>query len=288
MIVLTSGLIILYEYQFGFVIPENLPENQINNIDDFTEGFAIYNNSLATQGNVSNWVMEGPGEVTFDGDWMTMNSPSEEFHHVYWCPEDFPNSFIAQWKVQNLEVDGGLCIVFFATTSLSGGDIFDASLSTRTGVFDQYTRGLNGYHISYYANGKDEPGREFANLRKNSGFNLVQNGRAGIPLESTSIHTITLVKDQHHIVMFIDSREIINWIDTGIIDMPPHTTGKIGFRQMKWTNFRYCNFTVWSLANESNELPAVSPISISSLFLVIISIISLISISIVIYIRRRK
>jgi len=290
-IIITSGLFVFFELQYGFVIPETLPENQINNISDFTQGSLLYNNSLANQSDVNDWVMEGPGELNFTNNWMRIYSPNEEFHHVFWCPEDFPNSFIAQWKVQNLEIDAGLCIVFFAAKGLNGENVLNSS-SQRTGVFEQYTRSLNNYHISYYANARNEPGREISNLRKNNGFNLVQNGRAGIPIDSTSIHTVTLVKDQHHIVMFIDSREIINWIDNGIIDTQPHTDGKIGFRQMKSTNFKYCNFTVWVLANESSTLPAVSPISIPSVPFVIVAIVGLVAIlpiiSIIKRIRRRK
>jgi hypothetical protein len=79
-----------------------------------------------------------------------------------------------------------VCASFFSRQKAQKGqDIFDASLPLRDGTFTQYTKGkINTYHISYYANGKDDPGRLTANLRKNKGFHLVQTGEPGIPIHS--------------------------------------------------------------------------------------------------------
>jgi hypothetical protein len=104
---------------------------------------------------------------------------------------------------------------------------------------------FNCYHISYYANGRDNPGREISHLRKNKGFNLVQELEPGIPVKSTDIHKITLVKDGARIVMFVGNRKIIDWTDDGKEYGPVLQDGKIGFRQMQWTHFRYRNFKVW-------------------------------------------
>jgi len=74
-------------------------------------------------------------------------------HHVFWCPENFPDRFIAEWEAQNREPDAGLCIVFFAAKGEKGEDIFDPFLPKRDGTFKQYTQGkIISYHISYYAN----------------------------------------------------------------------------------------------------------------------------------------
>ena len=214
---------------------------------DFKKGKLLYSNQLANQSEVKDWVMEGPAKVEFKNDWMHMYSPNEEGHHVYWCPADFPASFIAEWEVQNIETDAGLCIAFFAAKGLKGESIFDSYLPKRTtGVFTDYTKGaMNCYHISYYANGKDHPGREFANLRKNKGFNLVQTGEMAIPIDSKAIHKVRLVKNEGEISMFIDDRKIIDWKDDGVKFGKVLEGGKIGFRQMQWTHFAYRNFKVW-------------------------------------------
>ena len=212
------------------------------------KGALLYENALSSVDLLEGWRLEGPGKVECIDSWMHMYAPNEDGHHVYWCPEDFPADFIAEWEVQNMEPDAGLCIVFFSALGQNGEDIFDASLKPRDGIFKSYTKSdINCYHISYYANGKDNSGREVAHLRKNAGFNKVQIGEPGIPVQSKAIHEIKLMKNGNHIAMSVDDREIINWQDDGKEYGPVLGSGKIGFRQMKWTHFRYRNFKVYAI-----------------------------------------
>ena len=214
---------------------------------EFTKGKLLYSNSLANADKVNDWILEGPAKIEFKNKWMHIFSPNEEGHHVFWCPVDFPDNFIAEWEAQNQEIDAGLCIIFFAAKGLKGESIFDVSMPKRTlGTFTDYTKGaMNDYHISYYANGRDNPNRETANLRKNKGFKLVQTGEMGIPVQSTAIHKMRLIKQEGKILMYIDDRKIIDWTDDGIKYGKILESGKIGFRQMQWTHFAYSNFKVW-------------------------------------------
>ena len=215
----------------------------------FTKGELLFESTMKVSESVNSWKMEGPGTVDFRDGWLHMFSPEEKMHHVYWCPETFPSSFIAEWEAQNVERDAGLCIVFFAARGENGEDIFDPSLPKRNGVFKQYTRGrILSYHISYYANSPHNPNRRDSHLRKNNQFILVQTGKEGIPTKSKEVHKIRLIKDEAHIVMFVDESKIIDWIDDGKTHGPFYTSGHIGFRQMKWTYFRYRNFKVWKLS----------------------------------------
>ena len=177
-----------------------------------------------------------------------MFSPNEKSHHVFWCPKELPSSFMAEWEMQNLNTNAGLCIVFFSAKGINGLDVMHPSQKKRFGVFNQYTKGdLNNYHISYYTNNPKKPNRPFAHLRKNKGFTTVQYGEKGIDANSKSIHKIRLVKKDNHISMFIDDREIINWKDDGLKYGEQHTGGKFAFRQMQWSHFRYRNFKVWNI-----------------------------------------
>ena len=216
---------------------------------NFTKGNLLYENPLAQDKDVADWIMEGPGILSFKDGWMEMFAPDEKYHHVFWCPKEFPASLMAEWEAQNLETDAGLCIIFFAAKGKNGEDIFDPSFPKRDGTFDNYTKSkfLNCYHISYYANGRDDPGREIAHLRKNSGFNMVQQKEPGIPVKSVAIHRLRLVKENDHILMWVDNRKIIDWRDDGTSYGPVLQEGKMGFRQMKWTHFRYRDFKVWEL-----------------------------------------
>jgi hypothetical protein len=209
-------------------------------------GDLLFSTAMDKEGT-EDWIMEGPGELSFEHGWMRMYSPNEEGHHVLWNPMDFPSSFVAEWSVQNLETDAGLAIVFFAAKGEAGEDIFDPVLPERDGTFSQYTNGrIKSYHISYYTNAAHLPDRGYANLRKNNTFTLLQSGENGIPSGSTSIHRITLAKRREHIMMYVDDRKVIDLIDTGI-DGPALGGGKIGLRQMQWTNMQYRNFRVWAL-----------------------------------------
>ena len=211
----------------------------------------IYQSAMDSAASVKDWVMEGPGHLKFSDGWMEMRSPNEEMHHVYWCPETLPSDFMAQWEMQNLHLEAGLCIVFFAATGLEGEDVMDSSLPKRDGKFSQYNNGvLKNYHISYYAHNPKSPARAVARLRKNPGKNIVNEGPPGINVESDRAHKVTLIKNEAHIRLFIDDRLIIDWIDDGKINDGPLGRGKIALRQMQWTHFRYRNFKVWSLDSD--------------------------------------
>jgi hypothetical protein len=220
-------------------------------VADFKKGQLLYENPMSSKTDLSGWTMEGAGVVEFRDNWMEMFSPQEKSHHVYWCPVEFPASFVAEWEAQNLETDAGLCIIFFAAKGKKGEDILDSSFPKRDGTFNQYTKSkfFNCYHISYYANGRDNPGREISHLRKNSGFELVQEKEPGIPVKSTAVHRLKLAKVGARIVMWVDDRKIIDWLDDGKKYGPVLQEGKIAFRQMEWTHFRYRNLKVWKLEN---------------------------------------
>lgn len=208
----------------------------------------VYQSTMGSESSVEGWTMEGPGRLSFADGWMEMDSPEQEMHHVYWCPETLPASFVAQWDMQNLNLDAGLCIVFFAATGLNGEDVMNASLPKRDGTFSQYNNGaLKNYHISYYANTPKLPNRDVARLRKNPGKNIVFEGPRGIEVSSDQAHTVTLIKEGSRIRLFVDERSIIDWSDESEANGEALAAGKIALRQMQWTRFRYRNFRVWSV-----------------------------------------
>ncbi len=208
----------------------------------------FYENKFSNSSDIKDWLLEGEAEVLIKDGWLEMYSPDQKAHHVFWCPKELPSNFMAEWELQNLNPDAGLCIVFFAAKGVDGKDVMHPSLKKRTGVFRQYTKSdLNNYHISYYANNPKKPNRPFAHIRKNKGFVTVQYGEQGIPASSTFVHKVNLVKKENQITMTIDGREIINWKDDenkyGLVLQE----GKFAFRQMQWSHFRYRNFKVWNI-----------------------------------------
>lgn len=217
------------------------------------KGALLYENALASKANLTGWRMEGPGLITLEDAWMEMASsePDSEGptgHIVHWCDQNFPADFVAEFEMQPRS-EHGLVILFFSAKGVKGEDIFDPSLLPRNGIFGHYTgRDINSYHVSYYANTPGAgQGRGTSNLRKNSGFWLVDQGPIGIPPGSRAIHRITVFKDSNRIEVGVDGRRVIRWFDPADRYGPVHGSGKIGFRQMKWMKARYRNFRVFSL-----------------------------------------
>ena len=162
-------------------------------------------------------------------------SPGEQMHHVYWCPEAFPASFAAEWEMQNLHPQAGLCIVFFAATGLDGQDVHDPALPARDGTFSQYNKGeLKNYHISYYANTPNLPARPVARLRKNPGAVIVHEGPPGIVADSTEIHRVRLMKDRAQIALWVDDRLIIDWTDNGTFSLDIDGTAVVNDGNFNW------------------------------------------------------
>jgi hypothetical protein len=219
---------------------------------DNLKGRQLYTIDMGNEKAMADWRLEGPGILERDAEWLAMSSREADTdgpagHIVYWPPMEFPDNFIAEWDFQPTTSDG-LCIVFFAARGINGKDIFDDSITERTGIFNQYhSSDINCYHISWYANTPGVPGRITTNLRKNAGFHVVSNGSPGVPAGSTDIHHVTLMKRGGHIQLGVDGKQIINWTDDGQRYGPILGGGKIGLRQMKWTEGRYRNFTVWAV-----------------------------------------
>ena len=212
------------------------------------KGKLIYSDLLSNGQDVANWKMEGPGEVKFADGWMEMYSPGGKWDHFFWCPKDFPESFIAECQMQNMDTTAGLTIIFFAAKGSKGEDIFDASLPKRDGTFKYYNKGqIDCYHISYYSNNPKNPERHDSHLRKDPMFALLQTGKEGIPGSSDAVHAIRLIKYRANIIMYVNDRKIIDYTDDGKTFGPVYTSGKIGFRQMRWTDFRYRDFKVWEV-----------------------------------------
>jgi hypothetical protein len=216
-------------------------------------GDLVYENALDSPETTENWRMEGPGIVRHEEGWMHMESAEPDSqgntgHIVHWCDEDFPADFLCEFEIQP-ESEHGLVILFFCAKGCEGKDIFDPSLAERTGIFGHYTGGdIDSYHVSYYANTPGAgQGRCTSNLRKNSGFYLVDQGPIGIPPASRDVHEVAVLKRGARVEVAVDGRRLIRWFDPGDRYGPVLGEGKIGFRQMKWMQARYRNLRVWAV-----------------------------------------
>jgi hypothetical protein len=212
-------------------------------------GELLYETLMDRPESLEGWVAEGPLNLSHGDGYVMMRSENFEGHTVFWCPEDFPSSFVAEWEFKPLSLYG-LAIIFFAAKGQNGEDIFDPSLPPRDGVFSHYIRGaITSYHVSYFANVRDfQMGRTDTNLRKNNQFYRVGGGPVAIQPGARGWQHLRLVKDGNRIQLSANGRTFLDWTDDNPERYgPPHGDGKIGLRQMDSTIGLYRNFRVWSL-----------------------------------------
>lgn len=224
--------------------------------EDLTKEFEAKRGKLLYDGSkidpkFASWKKEGPANCYFKDGWEVFEStqPKKHKHIVWWCPEKFPKSFIAEWEIKMIS-DYGLCIIFFAAKGENGESVFDPSLPERDGTFINYIEGkIQSYHISYLTNAGHNPGRPQVNLRKNNSFYLMAQGAPGMPFDKKT-HRIFLCKDKSKIFMAIDGRPVMNYIDKGTKRYGKvYSDGWMALRQMSWAVGAYRNFKVWELKN---------------------------------------
>ncbi len=147
----------------------------------------IYENPLAAEADIKDFIMEGEAVITFPlGRMRLENKLSEKegqkANYVLWCPEEFPSDVLITWDFYPVR-EPGLCMMFFAARGMGDQDLFDGSLQKRTGEYVQYHHGdINAFHISYFRRKEpDERSFHTCNLRKSYGFHLTAQGGDPIP-----------------------------------------------------------------------------------------------------------
>jgi hypothetical protein len=215
-------------------------------------GQLLYESMMDSPESLDGWVAEGPLDLRVEDGHVLMRAKAFEGNTVFWCPRDFPDSFVAEWQFQPVS-HYGLAIVFFAAKGEQGQDIFDPALPERDGNFGHYIKGaITSYHVSYFANVMQyQMGRTDSNLRKNNNFYRVGGGPVAIAPGAQGWQHVRLIKDRNRIQLACNGRTFVDWSDDNPERYgPPHRDGKIGLRQMTPTIGLYRNFRVWALTDE--------------------------------------
>lgn len=227
---------------------------------------ALYENPLAKPDDVRDWIMEGPGAVSFPRGRLQLESTqdpgpdtdqaaNQRENLVFWCPVVFPDNIQISREFTPLH-EPGLAILFFGAVGKDGRDLFDSSLAPRTGPYEQYHHGdIHALHVSYFRR-KYHSERSFnlCNLRKSHGFHMVASGADPIPSVKDAIgpYRLTLTKRGRDVSFRIASinecqpeLEVLRWEDDGKTYGPLLGAGRIGFRQMapliaEYANLRVC------------------------------------------------
>lgn len=217
-------------------------------------GALLYENPLSSAADHDGFVLEGKAGIEIVDGTTRLTSVVDESarqaaNYVWWCPQEFPASFDAEWDFWP-EAERGLCILFFAARGRAGQDLFDPSLARRTGEFPQYTEGdINCLQISYYRRRPQKQKHHLSNLRKHHGVHLVASGADPIPQAARAEppYHLRLVKAGAHVGFWIDALPILHYADDGVTFGPVLGAGRIGFRQMAPMIGRYANFRVYGV-----------------------------------------
>ncbi len=134
---------------------------------------------------------------------------------------------------------------------MEGQELFDNSLQTRSGIYNQYHHGdINTFHLSYYRRKEtDEKAFHTCNLRKSYGFHLVAQGADPLPnaYHNMEFYKLTLDYKPDYISFSINDLRLLEFFDDGETFGPQLQDGKLGFRQLAPLIGEYRNLKVFKL-----------------------------------------
>lgn len=214
----------------------------------------LYGNPLASPADLDGFRMEGQGACTFPQGRLRLEStlpPSEgqKANLVLWCPEEFPADAAVCWSFLPVR-EPGLAILFASARGHGNKDVFDPSLTPRTGEYEQYHHGeMDAFHVSYFRRmWPEERAFHTCNLRKSYGFHLVAQGADPLPgtADAADPYRLMLLKRGSRIVLAINGLKVLEWEDDGATFGPLLGGGKIGFRQMSPLIAEYGELAVYA------------------------------------------
>lgn len=218
-------------------------------------GNLIYENALSCAGDLREFTLEGKALASFPhGRLQLENAESAQLgqkaNYVLWCKKAFPADMLLEIDFRPLR-EPGLAMLFFSASGRDGRDLFDPSLSPRTGEYVQYHHGdINAFHLSFFRRKeKDERSFHTCNLRKSYGFHLVAQGADPIPDadDADGLYTLALLKQGRDIRFAINGLEVLYFHDDGVQYGPLLQGGCIGLRQLAPMVGEYANLRVYDL-----------------------------------------
>jgi len=221
----------------------------------FEKGKLLYENPLACEADIADFILEGNAKLSFPEGALRMEnamdaSLGQKANFVLWCPEEFPEDVYITWDFKALK-EPGLCILFFSAKGINGESAFSDTLNKRTGEYVQYHHGdINAFHVSYFRRKEaDERAFHTCNLRKSYGFHLVAQGGDPIPDadEMNEMYHIAVLKKANQVVFYINDLEIFRFEDDGETYGPLLGGGSIGFRQLAPLVAEYSNLKVYEV-----------------------------------------
>jgi len=184
--------------------------------------------SEPSAGAPSGWVVEGTGTAEVRDGALHLREEPDGVGMVLWSERDWPADFrlAVDLSFNNIR---GIGVIFLAARAMDGGDAL-RDASKRTGAYNEYISGsLSSYSLSlhrYWPDGRNNPG---SNLRRNSGFHLLNQALPDPCLEAQRTYHLEFVKKGARLTLKVDGTVVHDVVDTGEHG-PVLGEGKIGFR----------------------------------------------------------
>ena len=220
-----------------------------------TNDALIYHNPLACERDLEDFVLEGKAAMSFPRGCLRLeNAESAELgqkaNYVLWCSQAFPSDIRMEINFRPIR-EPGLAMMFFAASGKEGKNLFDPTLSPRSGEYVQYHHGdINAFHLSFFRR-KEPDERLFhtCNLRKSYGFHLVAQGADPIPdaCDADTMYTLSLTKCGAEVRFSVNGLEVLTFRDDGITYGPLLKGGFIGLRQLAPMIGEYADLRVYKI-----------------------------------------
>ncbi len=221
-------------------------------------GALLYENPLSSPESLGDFILEGRALTSFPENSLRLeNAESAELgqkaNYVLWCRQAFPADLLLEIDFRPIR-EPGLAMLFFSASGRNGRDLFDPSLSPRTGEYVQYHHGdIDAFHLSFFRRKeKDERAFHTCNLRKSYGFYLVAQGADPIPdaADADGFYTLSLLKQGPEIRFAVNGLEVLRFQDDGRTYGPLLGGGRVGLRQLAPMIGEYRNLRVFRLSRE--------------------------------------
>lgn len=217
-----SILSLIYAVLTGIVLHETIA-HEAAPVRRFVEDFT-HQKELSSD----TWFLEGTGQATLENGTLKLSEDPDGVGTVLWLKQDWPEAFHLALDV-TFNNNKGIGVIFFAAKGSDGGDALMPE-NPRTGAYDEYIRGaLDSYSLSfhrYWPDGRNNPG---SNLRRNSGFHLIDQCLPDPCLLAGQPYRIEIIKLGASIKVLVDGEVTHEGRDNGDWG-PPLKNGKIGFR----------------------------------------------------------
>lgn len=172
------------------------------------------------------WHLEGQGKAQIDNGKLALQDTGEGI--VLWIRKDFPSEMILQFDI-SFNNNMGIGVFFISAKGIKGEDILEG-LPKRNGSYRQYTGGsINCYGFSlhrFFPDGRHNAG---SNIRKNSGFHLVNHIEPDPVMKDNQTYHVKIEKIEGWLRLWVDGDLIHDWKDDGT-QGTILKEGKIGFR----------------------------------------------------------